>query len=65
MCAGHLSLSPKNQQDLEFLAAFSPYIFPLKRNKSFINESSMTNPYLAETKGSRVGNIWPSLCLLN
>lgn len=65
MYAEHLSLSPKNQQDLEFSAAFSPYIFPFKRNKSFMNESSMTNPYLAETKGPRVGNIWPSPCLLN
>lgn len=54
MGSGHLSLSPKNQQDLQFLAAFLPYIFPLKRNKSFINESSIIHDQPLFSRNQRI-----------
>lgn len=50
----HLSLSPKNQQDLQFLAAFPPYIFPLKRNKSFISESSIIHDQPLFSRNQRI-----------
>lgn len=49
---------PQEPAGPRVLSSFSPYIFLLKRKKGFISEPSTANPYLAESKDSRVGSIW-------